>query len=213
MAAIICPTVTPKTKDEYRDQFNKVKHLSTRLHLDFMDKSFTGVNSIRLEDAWWHPGPKIDLHIMFSKPLEHLERVIDLQPHMVIIQAEAEDVGKFIDELSGFGIKIGVSLLAKTPPIKIEDYIRHLDHVLIFSGHLGHFGGKVDLSLLHKVSVLKRMNPRLEIGWDGGINDQNVRDLVDGGIDVLNVGGFLQNAEDPEDAYAKLEEKLRGARN
>ncbi len=209
MPAIICPTVTAKTREEYAGQYNKVKNLSSRLHLDFMDKAFTGVKSVALETAWWQPGPMIDLHIMFEKPLEHLETVIKLQPHMVIIHAEAEGVEQFIEEIHGFGIKIGVSLLAKTSPIKLEDYVRRLDHVLLFSGHLGHFGGQVDLSLLHKVAALKRMNPRLEIGWDGGINDENVLELVRGGIDVLNVGGYFQNAENPEDAYAKLEAKLR----
>ena len=31
----------------------------------------------------------------------------------------------------------------------------------------------------------------LEFGWDGGITDQNVAVLVNGGVDVLNVGGFI----------------------
>jgi pentose-5-phosphate-3-epimerase len=44
----------------------------------------------------------------------------------------------------------------------------------------------------------------LEIGWDGGINDRNISQLVFGGVDVLNVGGYIQNANNPERAYNSL---------
>jgi ribulose-phosphate 3-epimerase len=75
--------------------------------------------------------------------------------------------------------------------------------VLIFSGKLGHFGGHADLDLLDKVRQLKEIKPTLEIGWDGGVNDQNAAELAHGGIDVLNAGGYL-HGKDPAAAYAKL---------
>ena len=43
------------------------------------------------------------------------------------------------------------------------------------------------------------------IGWDGGINADNVVELVRAGVEVLNVGGFIQHSSDPGAAYAKLE--------
>src|SRR5690606_36219400 len=98
----------------------------------------------------------------------------------------------------------GVALLKDTPASAIEPYIDQIEHVLVFSGDLGYYGGKADLALLSKVTELKKMKPSLEIGWDGGINDHNASELVKGGVDVLNVGGFIQKATDPEDAYAIL---------
>ena len=80
-----------------------------------------------------------------------------------------------------------------------------IDHVLIFSGNLGSYGGHANLDLLHTVRYLKNHKPGLEIGWDGGINSQNVAQLVFGGVDVLNVGAFIQNAENPEKAYLALD--------
>jgi ribulose-phosphate 3-epimerase len=52
---------------------------------------------------------------------------------------------------------------------------------------------------------LKQYKPDLEVGWDGGINDQNVAELINGGVDVLNVGGYIQRAEDPARAFAALQ--------
>jgi ribulose-phosphate 3-epimerase len=60
------------------------------------------------------------------------------------------------------------------------------------------------LKLLNKVTELRKLKPELEIGWDGGINVDNAKQLSEGGVDVLNVGGAIQKAEDPKAAYDKL---------
>jgi pentose-5-phosphate-3-epimerase len=95
-------------------------------------------------------------------------------------------------------------LLPGTEPQRIEPALKDLDHVLIFSGDLGNFGGHADLSLLEKVEFIKNKAPDIEVGWDGGINLMNVSELVTGGVDVLNVGGFIQKANDPQKAYSDL---------
>jgi 3-keto-L-gulonate-6-phosphate decarboxylase len=49
------------------------------------------------------------------------------------------------------------------------------------------------------------LKPSLEIGWDGGVNTSNVQQFINGGVDVLNVGGFIQHAHNPQAAYLELE--------
>ena len=55
--------------------------------------------------------------------------------------------------------------------------------------------------MLHKAGVIKQHNPNIEVGWDGGINQQNISRLAAGGVDVFDVGGFIQDSPDPEHAY------------
>jgi ribulose-phosphate 3-epimerase len=57
-----------------------------------------------------------------------------------------------------------------------------------------------------KISELLDINPNLEIGWDGGINDKNVTELIKAGVDVLNAGGFIQKSTNPANAYAILQQ-------
>ena len=70
-------------------------------------------------------------------------------------------------------------------------------------------GGQANLALLDRVRQAKKWKPSVEVGWDGGVNDHNIRQLADGGVDVLNVGGFIQKAAEPLAAYAKLKLCLR----
>jgi len=210
MSAVICPTVTAYSVGEFREQMERLEGFVQRVHLDFMDGVLAPTKSPPIEQAWWPLGVVADLHIMFQKPLEELETVISLNPDMVIIHAEADDAAKFFEELEGLGIKRGLALLQQTQPQDCAELIKMADHVLIFSGNLGHFGGTVDLGLLDKVKELKQLNPDVEIGWDGGINAENVRALADGGVNALNVGGFIQRAENPEEAYDTLVAALEG---
>ena len=204
MNAVVVPTVTALNTSDYQKQLQKIQRFADRIHLDFMDGIFAPTKSIDITDAWWQPGPVVDLHVMYKKPLEELENLIALKPHMIIIQAEAEGVKEFLDELDGLGIKKGLALLQETLVEDIEKLLPKLDHVLIFSGSLGKFGGKVDVNLLHKAQMLKKLKPSIEVGWDGGINDKNAVMLAAGGVDVLNVGCFIQKAYSAEIAYDKL---------
>ncbi len=211
--AIICPTVTAVNEREYGEQLRKVVPLARRLHLDFMDGKFAPTESPPLDKAWWPAGIKVDLHIMYQKPQEYLKTIFRLKPRLVIVHAEAE--GNFYNlaaQLKSRGIKVGLALLKQTSVSQIEPVLTELDHVLIFSGDLGHFGGTVNLSLLDKVHAIKASNPGVEIGWDGGINAHNAAALIKGGVDVLNVGGFIHHAPNPVHAYATLKEVAQKSR-
>jgi len=207
--AIICPTVTATNNTDYQESILRVAEFAERIHIDFADGDFSPVKLVPIDDVWWPVGPVIDFHVMYRRPMEQIERIIAQQPSLVVIHAEAEDAKVFLKELSGMGIRRGVALLQGTSISVVQPYIDELDHVLVFSGDLGHYGGVADLKLLDKVRDLKAIKPELEIGWDGGISDQNVRDLVLGGVDVLNVGGFIQKSTDPEDAYDTLLMKVQ----
>jgi ribulose-phosphate 3-epimerase len=205
---VICPTITATNALEYRQQMEQIEEFVERLHLDFMDGIFAPTKSPDVAQAWWPIGTEADLHVMYKSPLEHLETIISLQPSLVVIHAEADHAAEFFKEIEGLGIKRGIALLSDSKPEEYEDLIKESDHVLIFSGNLGHFGGIADTDLLGKVAAVKRLNPHAEIGWDGGINDTNARELADGGVDVLNVGGFIHRAHDPKKAYDTLKETL-----
>lgn len=207
--AVVCPTVTTLTPQHYRESIELVADFAERIHIDFADGVFAPTKLVPIEDAWWPIGPVIDFHIMFKKPLEHIEAVVMQQPSLAIVHAEAEGVKEFLDELEGLGIHRGLALLKDTPAEAVRPYLGQIEHVLVFSGSLGYYGGTVDLKLLDKVEKLIALKPTLEIGWDGGINPETALTLVQGGVNVLNVGGFIQKAADPEKAYATLVESLR----
>ncbi len=198
MQPTICPTVTASDLETYRQQIERITEFAVRIHIDLSDGTLSPSKLLDVSNVWWPGGIRADLHAMVRRPLEQLEVYKALSPQLVIVHAEAEgDFAQFATYMHRSGIETGVALLQDTPVASILPAIDLIDHVLVFSGNLGYFGGQADLKLLDKVRYLKRLKPTLEIGWDGGINDQNARALKDGGVDVLNVGGFIQRSPQP----------------
>lgn len=204
---IICPTITASSPDEYKEQIEKVASFAHRIQIDLADGKFAPSQTVGVEDVWWPVGMKADVHLMCQNPLASLMKMLKHKPHMIIIHAEAdgnfEQLAKLCHER---GVKIGVALLPDTAVQTITSALDHIDHVMIFSGNLGYQGGsQADLHLLAKVPPIKETKPTIEIGWDGGINYQNVSQLVFGGVEVLNVGSFIQNSVDPHHSYKMLD--------
>lgn len=204
MAVTICPTITTDNPDIYRTQIEETARYATRVHIDLGDGVFTR-KLTSIEDVWWPAGMRADLHVMFKKPFEHVIALKALAPQLVIVHAEADgDFMAFAHEMHQHGIEVGVALLQDTPAESIIPGLAAIDHVLIFSGSLGQNGGLADSTLLEKVRKLKQLKPQLEFGWDGGATDENARILADGGIDVINCGGYL-HGDDPVAAWHKIQ--------
>lgn len=207
--SIICPTVLAENAHTYREQIERIQPFATRVQIDLMDGEFAPSKSIMPVQVWWPENWQVDIHLMFQRPLEHLETLISHHPHMVIIHAEAEgDLAGMMRHLQKLDIKAGVALLKDTSPEEATELVKIADHVLLFSGDLGHFGGTADMLVLDKVPEVKGINPQAEIGWDGGANGDNVAALVAGGVNVINVGGAIQKAPNPQRAYDTIRSKI-----
>lgn len=207
---VIVPTVTAYDTHEYRQQMERIAPYAKRVHIDLMDGKFAPSQSPDLERIWWPHEVKADIHLMYQNPMDYLDRLIHLKPRMVVIHNEA-DVHHmhFASELHKEKIKVGLALLQDTPVHYAHQIMHSFDHVLVFSGNLGYHGGSADISLLDKVKEIHKHHPGVEVGWDGGISPENAKQLADGGVQVLNVGGYIQKAENPENAYATLKEVLQ----
>lgn len=202
---IICPTITAFDYDEYRHQMEQAASFAKRIHIDVMDGEFAPTKSPGLNHIWWPPGVTADIHLMHQRPMEVLDQLIKLKPNLVVVHNEAEVHHMHLAaELHKHGIKTGLAILHETPIEYAFQIMHSFDHVLVFSGHLGYHGGQADLGVLDKVQKIRHHHPDAEIGWDGGINDQNIKQLIEGGVQVLNVGGYIQKANQPNEAYAKL---------
>jgi ribulose-phosphate 3-epimerase len=188
----------------------RVENLSDRIQVDLMDGEFAPTKSPDIDKIWFPEGKQIDLHLMYQHPADVLNDVLELNPSMLIVHKEAEvDFATLAGALHASDIKFGLAILPETQVADCLEELEYVDHVLIFSGDLGHFNGKTDFNLLKKIDQLRKYKPGLEIGWDGGINAENAKQLAVGGVDVLNVGGFIQTSDDPAAAYSQLTNLLQ----
>ena len=126
---------------------------------------------------------------MVARPSEYVDALIQMRPTTVIFHVEVEeDLAPTIQKLKAVGIRAGVGLLKPTVPNTVTEYIETADHVLVFCGNLGYYGGKASLMQLEKVRLIRNIHLEVEVGWDGGANLDNAFSLAQGGIDGAEIG-------------------------
>lgn len=203
--SIIAPCITVETEEQYKAAVDKFTPFAQRVQVDVSDGEFAPVFLLAPDKLWWPQNWIVDIHAMVAHPIDYVDSLIALKPHLIIFHAETDNnLITALEKVKKYGIKTGLALLKTTVPNTVADVIRKVDHVLVFSGDLGHYGGTASLMQLEKVRLVKLINPNVEIGWDGGVSIDNAFTLTQGGVDVLNTGGALNNAEDPTGVYNAL---------
>lgn len=184
--AEIVPTILAITPGEYHERLEAVKPHAKRIHVDICDGDFAPNATIDLAQVYVPEGYELDLHLMVQNPFSHLNSALALKPSLIIIHAEVE--GNYVNtikEIQSFGVDAGVAFLPETQVEDHAELVRLADHVLVFTGDLGHYGGDLDHDQLHKVADARAINPNVETSIDGGVNPDNVDELE---ADVLYVG-------------------------
>lgn len=200
--AQVVPCIMAETADEYKAAIERVQLFAKRIHVDVSDGEFAPTFLLNPDQVWWPQGWQADIHAMVMRPIEYVDRLIALNPSLIIFHVETGmNLLPVIEKIKQANIQAGVALLRSTVPSGVADVIKAVDHVMIFSGDLGKHGGTASMMQVEKVRLIKEINPDVEIGWDGGVNLENAFSIARGGVDVLNAGGVFASAESPVGTY------------
>lgn len=201
----IAPAVTVENDDLYKKSIERLTPFAERVHIDVSDGEFAPTFLVPEDRLYWPANWTVDVHAMVARPSEHVQQIVAKKPNMIIFHAEAqEDLTQLIQYVRQQGVKAGLALQRQTVPSTVGKLIQIVDHVMIFSGTLGYYGGTASLMQLEKVRLIRAISPNVEIGWDGGVTVENAFTLKQGGVDVLNVGGTIAKSDDPAEMYKKL---------
>lgn len=207
--SVIAPAILAATPDEYKVQVERVQPFAQRVHVDLSDGTFAPTTTVDIANLWWPQEWQVDIHAMVAEPVRYVEALAALRPHMIMFHAEAQgDLVRVMQYVKQSGIRAGLAVMRPTVPADIALLIQEADHIMIFSGDLGKYGGTASLMQLEKIRLIKAINNVVEIGWDGGVSVDNAFSLSQGGVDVLNVGGSIQRSDTPDAAYATLVEEI-----
>ncbi len=151
----------------------------------------------------------LDVHLMIVDPDKFIEPFVKAGATILTVHYEAcPHLHRTIQLIKSYGAKASVCLNPHTPISVLEDIISDLDMVLLMSVNPG-FGGQAFIgNTYNKVKRLKELiekkNPKCLIEVDGGVNNENGKQLFNAGADVLVAGSFVFNSENPSDTIAKL---------
>lgn len=170
------------------------------IHIDVMDGKFVpnitfGMPVIK---AIRNKTNKVfDVHLMIDNPQSYIDEFIAAGADIITLHYEAEKhLDRAISYIKSKGVKAAVALNPATPTFVLKDIIGNLDMVLIMSVNPG-FGGQSFIPYsLDKIREVKQMaieanNEDILIQVDGGIDSNNVKDVVEAGANVIVAGSAV----------------------
>ena len=151
-----------------------------------------------------------DVHLMIEEPSKYIEDFAKSGADIITFHYEAEThIDRTINYIKSFGVKAGIALNPGTSVSIIKDLIPSLDMVLIMSVNPGFGGQKYIPYASEKIRELKKLkdelNKDLIIEVDGGVGKDNIKDIVNCGVDLVVAGSAVFKD-------GKIEENLKELR-
>jgi len=173
----IVPTILAKDVTTFEDQLKKVWGEVKRVQFDIIDGKFAPVETVEPEILLnIDTIVEFDAHLMVERPEDWVERCLAAGITGVYGQVEKmEDKTKFIADAQVAGMRVGLAYDLDTPLIGLEEYIDDVDGVLLLSVKAGAQGQDFDERVLAKIMEVRKMNKRVKIIVDGGLDVENIK--------------------------------------
>jgi len=187
------------------------------IHVDIMDGHF--VPNITIGPPVVKAVKKIssiplDVHLMIEDPDKYIKDFADSGADIITVHEEASiHLHRTVQNIKECGVKAGVSINPATPASHIDFILSFVDMVLVMSVNPGFGGQKFIPEVLPKIEALKKMiserRLNVEIEVDGGVNIDNVVDVVRAGADIVVMGNAFYNSRDYSETVRIVREKCR----
>lgn len=182
------------------------------IHIDIMDGIFVPNISFGIpvtEAISTHAKKPLDVHLMIEKPENYVEAFYKAGAASISVHYEAcSHLHRNLQQIKDLGCKAGVAINPHTNVQLLEDVIHDIDIVCVMSVNPGFGGQKFIENTYVKVRQLKEIiadaGAHTLIEIDGGVNQQNARQLLDAGANILVAGSFVFKSSDPKDTITSL---------
>lgn len=151
-----------------------------------------------------------DVHLMIEEPGRYITEFADAGADLITVHVEScKHLDRTIDAIKEKGLLAGVALNPATPLSTVECVLHKVDMVLIMTVNPGFGGQKLIPYTVQKIRDLKKMidakGLKTDIEADGGINLENVAEVMDAGANIIVAGNAVFSGDVVENTQRFLD--------
>lgn len=201
----IIPGILATTATELKEQLSRVTW-AKKVHIDIMDGKFVPNKTIQaLTLKKYLPDADIQIHLMCKKPHQYINQYARMGIKEFIIHSEAtKNAAETLEDIRLAGMKSGIAFNPETRITAHADALVHADIALIMTVHPGYSGQRFMKTPLRKIEQLKKHNPLLLIGVDGGVNQPTCCHAAQAGAHFGIATSAVTKADNSKQAYTTL---------
>ncbi|MBN1779240.1 MAG: ribulose-phosphate 3-epimerase [Candidatus Buchananbacteria bacterium] len=194
----IIPAILSEDKAELEAELSKLNGLTDWLQIDVADGLFVSTRTVEVLDlVGFHFKSYLEFHLMTLHPEKYIADCQAVGAKRIVFQLEAvNNPTDLLNQIKSMGMEAGLALKPETPIEKVIPYLNFVDVVLLLTVSPGKQGQALKPNVLQKISALRKIDQRLKIEVDGGINLNNVVSVVSAGADYLVVGSAILQSND-----------------
>ena len=187
------------------------------LHLDIMDGNFVPNISFGpriVESIKSITSLPLEVHLMVEKPENQIKSFIDAGGDIIVVHYEtSKHLDKLIQTINGAGVKSGIALNPATTLSVIEYLINKIDILLLMTVNPG-FGGQIFIpEMIAKIEsarkIIDNQKKLISLEVDGGINLDNISQVIKAGAEVIVAGQIISKSANPEMTTKKIKNILK----
>lgn len=218
MAKVLVSASSMPAGRNMSSQLDYIKRVQTygadMYHLDIMDGIFvrnctidyTYVKELKSNSALF-----LEAHFMVQNPENVYKKYIRAGVNSLIFHPETIKDEKTLRDMIHFihknNLSVGLCIDLDKDLDIVTPYIDEIDLVLVMSVKAGAGGQDFEPDAIKKIKKLRKMNDKILISVDGGINDTNADKCIKAGADILVSGSYLYD----NDTYEAIK-KLKGVK-
>lgn len=176
------------------------------IHLDIMDGNFVPNISFGpriVESIKSITSLPLEVHLMIEKPENHIKSFINAGGDIIIVHYEtSKHLDRLIQTINEAGVKSGIALNPATPLNVIEHLINKINILLIMTVNPGFGGQKFIPEMIAKIEkarkIIDNQKKSISLAVDGGINLDNISEVVNAGAEIIVVGQIISKSANPE---------------
>lgn len=209
----VIPTIFAVTKKDFNERFNKLIRISKRIHVDIMDGKFVKSRSSPIANI--PPLGKykniFEAHLMVNQPDNYLTKLKSKGFKKIIFHYEAlkqQEIPLFARAIKKLNLVPVLAINPETSVKQIKPLLPSLKEIMLMGVHPGREYQNLIPTTLKRIREIKKINKRVIIQIDGGINEKTIVQVTKAGADFVNSGSYISDAKNPKETINKLNNLL-----